>query len=81
MPKTCLWCTNEFSPDRDWQKFCCREHQQAWHRHERKRAEVAAAEQRSATLRGLVNKIAENKPIGGAPRPGATSTGIIVRRI
>jgi hypothetical protein len=42
--KTCPWCNEDFRPNRDWQEFCCTKHQQAWHRHERKLAEVRVAE-------------------------------------
>jgi hypothetical protein len=28
----CLHCGDEFFPNRDWQKFCCKECQQQWHR-------------------------------------------------
>ena len=42
--KTCLWCQADFTPNRDWQKWCCTDHQQRWHRHQRKLADVQAAE-------------------------------------
>ena len=42
--KTCQWCNEDFRPNRDWQEFCCKDHQQRWHRHQRKLCEVRAAE-------------------------------------
>lgn len=30
--KTCKLCGKEFSPKRDWQKFCCKEHQKEYWR-------------------------------------------------
>jgi hypothetical protein len=41
---TCLWCNANFKPSRDWQQFCCTDHQQRWHRHQRKLNEVQAEE-------------------------------------
>ena len=42
--KTCQWCNEDFRPNRDWQQFCCNDHQQRWHRHQRKLAEARAEE-------------------------------------
>jgi hypothetical protein len=59
----CLWCQVEFYQNRDWQRFCCKEHQQAWNRHERKVMEVTAAEvARERRLNGPV-KVAVEEPV------------------
>jgi hypothetical protein len=44
MMKTCPWCNQYFTPSRDWQEFCCTDHRQRWHRHQRKLCEVRVAE-------------------------------------
>jgi len=28
----CPECNQPFQPTRDWQRFCCKDHQQVWHR-------------------------------------------------
>jgi hypothetical protein len=28
----CPWCEEEFEPRTYWQRFCCKDHQQRWHR-------------------------------------------------
>jgi hypothetical protein len=28
----CKWCGLDFRPNRPWQKFCCADHQQRFHR-------------------------------------------------
>jgi hypothetical protein len=67
MSKTCRWCSAEFAPNRDWQEFCCTEHQQAWNRHDRKRREVQAhellrANGRSEVLKKIVSDFKAGKP-------------------
>src|SRR5262245_30073372 len=48
----CPECNQPFQPTRDWQRFCCKDHQQVWHRRqiaENRRAaqiEVARSERR-----------------------------------
>jgi hypothetical protein len=53
--KTCLWCNEDFRPNRYWQDFCCTQHQQAWWRHWRKRGDVMAADARVRARRGIVD--------------------------
>ena len=67
MAKKCRWCSAEFTPNRDWQEFCCTEHQQAWNRHDRKRREVQAnellkANGRSEALKKIVCDFKAGKP-------------------
>jgi hypothetical protein len=42
----CPWCQVEFWPNREWQRFCSHDHQQRWHRHERRALEVIHAERK-----------------------------------
>jgi len=64
--KTCRWCSAEFDPTRDWQEFCCTEHQQAWNRHDRKLRETQAHESlrangRSEALKKIVSNLGAGK--------------------
>ena len=43
----CLNCGREFKPNRDWQKFCHKQCQQAWHRFQGKKAELVVAESKA----------------------------------
>lgn len=52
MKNTCPWCREEFLPSRHWQKYCTTDHQQRWHRRERKRAGYAAEVQRAERRNG-----------------------------
>jgi len=35
--KVCAYCNQEFRPNRDWQTFCCQQHQVQWHRDQLKK--------------------------------------------
>jgi hypothetical protein len=37
---TCDWCNKEFPANREWQRFCCKDHQQVWNRRQQQRAAV-----------------------------------------
>jgi hypothetical protein len=73
MKAMCLWCQVEFYPNRDWQRFCCTEHQQAWHRHERKLSAVRAAEMArqnprlAAAAREAARKLKPTEPLERKP--------------
>jgi hypothetical protein len=69
----CENCDREFRPNREWQRFCDKQCQQAWHRFRYKKAEVAvaeaqtvkgAAEQRQAAAAFLEELTAQPKPNG-----------------
>jgi uncharacterized C2H2 Zn-finger protein len=53
---TCPWCNATFRPSRDWQQFCSTQHQQAWHRHQRKLGEVRAAEALANRVKEIVDR-------------------------
>jgi hypothetical protein len=62
----CDWCNKEFFPNREWQRFCCQDHQQRWHRRDRYQGAVQAASTLKNYNNSAVSKavadIAENKP-------------------
>jgi hypothetical protein len=67
----CPFCHREFRPNRDWQSFCCREHQQQWHRdqlkqrrrlNDRKPKEVDLEK-----LRTRAEEFVEPEPMVGEP--------------
>ena len=43
----CQNCGRDFQPNRDWQRFCVKQCQQAWHRFQYKKAEVMVAEEKA----------------------------------
>ena len=47
----CDWCKKGFFPNRDWQRFCCTDHQQRWHR----RAQYHGAVQAASTVKNYNN--------------------------
>jgi hypothetical protein len=55
----CPYCQVEFIQNRDWQRFCSKEHQKAWHRHQNKLWEVQAEEFKRARRLGLVAPVEE----------------------
>ena len=62
----CPWCEKPFFQDRDWQRFCCTDHRQRWHRRERKQCAVQAASfvknYNNSAVSKAVAGIAEGKP-------------------
>jgi hypothetical protein len=51
----CQNCERDFKPNRDWQRFCDKQCQQAWNRFQGRRAEVMAAEERAVKANGHLN--------------------------
>ena len=52
--RVCPHCTREFRPNRDWQTFCCREHQAQWHRDQlKKQRRLADTERHRRAEQGI----------------------------
>jgi hypothetical protein len=60
----CDWCKKGFFPNRDWQRFCCTDHQQRWHRRDQRRGAVQAAlrNYNNSAMSKAVADLAEGKP-------------------
>jgi hypothetical protein len=58
----CNWCNKPFFANRDWQRFCCKEHQQRWHRREQRLANARPFTADRDALAKAVAGITEGKP-------------------
>ena len=79
MKTTCPHCGLEFTPNRDWQKFCSEEHQKAWHREQlrtrRIQAEISIAEMSKAQRIAAGNLVLEEVGLGNGGMNGQQMNG------